>query len=65
MKVIALTTEQKSQLATLSAAQRTAAQSAGAANKAYRDYVLSIVGPQMNALQRIELTDDGNSLVVG
>jgi hypothetical protein len=65
MKVITLTADQKTKLATLTADMRTSAAAAGAANKAYKDYVATITGLSFNPASRAEVSDDGNSLVIG
>lgn len=65
MKVISLTTEQATRITTLRNAAKSAAQAAGAANKAVSDYLASLVGGPLGPLTRAEVSEDGKSLVVG
>lgn len=65
MKVITLTADQVTKINELSATRRAASAAAGVANKAYSDYVSSLVGGPLAPMTRAELADDGKTLVVG
>ena len=65
MKVITLTADQKTKLAALAADRRATAGAAGIAQKAFTDYVATLAGGPISSLTRAEVSDDGNSLVVG
>jgi hypothetical protein len=64
MKSVALTTAQQTQAASLKAAFVTAQQAAKTAHTAYMTFLSTAAGVPVTPGQRLQLTDDGTSVVI-
>lgn len=62
-KVVPLTTEQATQIATLKAAQVQTSTAAGIAGKAFQDYIKTLTGNI--GIARVQISDDGKNLIIG